>query len=228
MTDKSPVRRPYDATRRREKARATRRAVVDAARRLLEERGYAATTVVDVAHAAGVSPESIFKGFGTKAALVKEVFDVAIAGDDEPVAVADRPEARAVQAEPDVREKLRLYAEQAAVRAQRSAKVQLVIRNGASGDPALDELWQRLQAERLTGMTMFARHLVGTGGLSVGVEEARDVLWTCISIEVYDLLIHQRGWSLESYAEWLARMLVASLVDASTPGSPAAERAAVD
>jgi AcrR family transcriptional regulator len=187
--------------------------VVSAARVLLEERGYAATTVADVARHAGVSPESIYKGFGSKAALVKEVFDVAIAGDDEPVAVAERPEARAVQDEPDVRQKLRLYAQGAAVRAERSARVQLAIRNGAPSDRAIDELWQTLLQERLTGMTMFARHLVDTGQLreGIGVDEARDVLWTCIAVEVYDLLVLQRGWNRAAYADWLARTLVASL-----------------
>ncbi len=133
-----------------------------AARELLEEQGYAATTVADVARRAGVSPESVYKGFGTKAALVKEVFDVVIAGDDEPVPVAERPEARAVRDEPDVREKLRLFAAGAAERAERSARVQLVIRNGAPGDPALDELWQAVLAERLAGMTMVAQHLAAT------------------------------------------------------------------
>jgi AcrR family transcriptional regulator len=168
-----------------------------------------------VARQAGVSPESIYKGFGTKAALVKEVFDVAVAGDDEPVAVADRPQAQRVREESDVRVKLRLYAEDAAVRAERSARVQLALRNGAASDPAIGGLWQELQAERLAGMTMLARHLVDTGQLraGTGVDEVRDVLWTCISVEVYDLLVHQRGWTRSRYAAWLARTLIASLTE---------------
>lgn len=75
----------------------------------------------------------------TKAALVEEVFDVAIAGDDEPVAVADRPETQRIQQEPDVRAKLRLYAQGAAARADRSARVQLALRNGAAVDPAVND-----------------------------------------------------------------------------------------
>lgn len=207
--------REYDATGRRERARATRRRVVAAARELLEERGYTATTIADVAGRAGVSPASIYKGFGTKAALVMTVFDVTIAGDDESVAVADRPEAQRIQEEPDVRAKLRLYAAGAAARAERSARVQLALRDGATVDPAVDHLWQELQAQRLTGMTMLGHHLVDTGQLRAGIEvdEARDVLWTCISVEVYDLLVLQRGWSRDAYAEWLARALIASLTD---------------
>lgn len=208
-------RRDYDASGRRQKARDSRRAVVAAARDLLEQRGFAGTTIAEVAERAGVSPESIYKGFGTKAALVKEVFDVVIAGDDEPVAVADRQDAERIRAEPDVRTKLRLYAESAATRAERSAGVQLALRNGAPTDPAIDELWQRLQAERLTGMGMLAQHLVSTGRLRAGIEvdEVRDVLWTCISIEVYDLLVLQRGWTRGRYADWLARSLIGSIVD---------------
>lgn len=212
--NRSPTR-AYDASGRRKKARATRRAVVAAARELLEERGFAATTIAEVARRAGVSPESIYKGFGTKAALVKEVFDVTIAGDDEPVAIADRPKARRVREEPDVKAKLRLYAESAATRAERSARVQLALRNGAAVDPAIDELWQVLQAERLAGMTMLARHLVDTGQLraGTGVDEVRDVLWTSISIEIYDLLVFQRGWTRARYADWLTRTLIASVAD---------------
>ena len=211
----TPSGRRYDASGRREKALASRRAVVVATRDLLGERGYSATTIAEVARRAEVSPESIYKGFGTKAALVKEVFDVTIAGDDEPVAVADRPDADRIRQEPDVRTKLRLYAEGAAARAERTAGVQLALRNGAPADPAIDELWQRLQAERLHGMTMLAQHLHDTGQLAdgVGVEKVRDVLWTCISVEVHDLLVRQRGWTSAAYADWMARTLVAAIVE---------------
>ena len=207
--------RSYDASGRRDKARTTRRAVLTAARELVEQRGFAATTIVAVAAQAGVSPESVYKGFRTKAALVKEVFDVTIAGDDEAVAVADRHESERIRAEPDVKEKLRLYAENVAERARRSARLQLVLRNGSSSDPAIADLWQRIQAERLQGMQMLASHLLATGQLRAGIDlqEATDVLWTCISVEVYDLLVLQRGWHLDAFTDWLARTLIASLTD---------------
>lgn len=205
--------REYDASGRREKARATRRTVVAAAQVLLEEVGYSATTIVEVAARAGVSAESIYKGFGTKAALLKEVLDITIAGDGQPVAIADRPESQRIREEPDVRTKLRMYSQGASARADRSARVQLAIRNGAAVDSAVNDLWQLLQAQRLTGMTMLARHLVDTGQLRSGieVEAVRDVLWTCISVEVYDLLVLQRQWSRDAYAEWLSSTLIASI-----------------
>ncbi len=209
------ARRAYDATRRRERALATRRKVVDVTRELLESEGFASTTIAEVARRAGVSKESVYQRFGSKAALVKEVLDVAIAGDDAPVPVADRPEITRIREEPDVAEKLRLYARGAAHRARRSAKVQLALRDGAGSDRVVDEIWRTLQAERLAGMAMFAANLVSAGGLreGLGVEHVRDVLWTCVSVEVYDLFVHQRGWSVEAYADWLALTLVASMTD---------------
>ena len=99
------VKRPYDASRRREQARARRLAVVAAAGELFERDGFRPTTITAIAAHAGVSAESIYKGFGTKAALAKAVFDLVIAGDDEPVPVAERPAMQAMRDEPDARRK---------------------------------------------------------------------------------------------------------------------------
>jgi AcrR family transcriptional regulator len=203
------VKRQYDASGRRERARQRRRDVVRAAQELFETDGFQATTISAVAQRAGVSAESIYKGFGTKAALAKAVFDVVIAGDDEPVPMAERPEARAIQAEPDVRRKIRLYVDGLAQRQERSARVQILIRDGRHNDDALRETWQTLLDERLTGMTMFGRHLVETGQLRDGItlEEVADLLWTYIAVEQYELLVLHRGWSLTRYAEWTAKAI---------------------
>src|SRR5215470_19488880 len=103
------VKRPYDASRRREQARARRLAVVLAARELFERNGFRPTTIAAIAAHAGVSAESIYKGFGTKASLAKAVFDIALAGDDEPVPVADCPAMQAIGDEPDVRRKIAMF-----------------------------------------------------------------------------------------------------------------------
>src|ERR1043166_2945362 len=103
------VKRSYDASRRREQARARRLQVVLAARDLFERDGFRATTITAIAARAGVSPETIYTGFGSKAALAKAVFDSVIAGDDEPVPVGDRPAMRAVRDEPDVRRKIEMF-----------------------------------------------------------------------------------------------------------------------
>jgi AcrR family transcriptional regulator len=208
------VKRSYDASGRREQARARRRAVVVAAKALFERDGFRSTTIAAVADRAGVSAESIYKGFGTKAALAKAVFDLVIAGDDEPVPVWRRSEADAIRAEPDVLRKIMLYSRGLAARQQRSAKVQILIRDGGHTDQTLAALWQQLLAERLTGMTMLGRHLIESGQLREGIEldEVRDVLWTYTAVELYELLVVERGWPLDRYADWIGQAIAAALV----------------
>jgi AcrR family transcriptional regulator len=207
------VKRQYDATGRRERARQRRRDVVVAAQELFEAEGFQATTISAVAKRAGVSAEGIYKGFGTKAALAKAVFDFVIAGDDEPVPIAERPEMRAVREEPDVRRKIRLYVAGLTQRQRRSARVQILIRDGRHGDEALRETWQTLLDERLTGMTMFGRHLLETGDLRPGItlDEVADVLWTYISVEFYELLVLLRGWTPERYADLVSSAITDAL-----------------
>ncbi|AZG45073.1 TetR/AcrR family transcriptional regulator [Gordonia insulae] len=205
--------RGYDATGRRDRARQRRREIVLVATEMFERRGYA-VTVADIAERAGVSPETIYKSFGGKAGLLKEAFDQALAGDDEPVAVADRPESRAIDAEPDITTKLSMYATVAATRSHRAGRLMLVIRDGARSDDALATLWADALGQRLRGMTMLATHLAETGDLRTGVsmEDARDTLWTLISPEIYELLVVQRGWSVDGYRDWITRAMIAELI----------------
>lgn len=160
-----------------------------------------------------MSPESVYKGFGTKAALAKAVFDFVIAGDDAPVPMAERPEADAIRAEPDVRRKIALYVEGLARRQQRAAKVQIIIRDGRHADATLEETWRQLLDERLTGMTLLGRHLLDTGQLRPDLtgDDVRDILWTYIAVEFYELLVLGRRWSLERYTTWLTRAVTAAL-----------------
>ena len=205
----SEVKRSYDASGRREQARARRLAVVLAARELFERDGFRLTTIAAIAAHAGVSAESIYKGFGTKAALAKAVFDVVIAGDDEPVPVAERPAAQLVRDEPDVRRRIALYVDGLAQRQARSAKVQILIRDGRHVDDSLAPVWATLNEEGLVGMTMLGRHLLDTGQLrdGIGLDEVRDVLWNYLAIDTYERLVLSRGWPLEKYSHWLAHAI---------------------
>jgi len=214
------VKRSYDASGRREQARARRLAVVLAARDLFQRNGFRPTTLAAVAERAGVSVESVYKGFGTKAALAKAVFDLAVAGDDEPVPVAQRPAMGAIHSEPDVRRKIGLFIDGLAERQARSADVQILIRDGRHVDDALGPVWSALEEEGLVGMTALGRHLLDTGQLREDIEldEVRDVLWNYLAIDTYERLVLRRGWSLERYTAWLARAVTSALCGVESPG----------
>ena len=207
------VKRAYDGSRRREQARARRLAVVQAARELFETGGFRQTTIAAIAKRAGVSSESIYKTFGTKAALAKAVFDLELAGDDEPVPIAERPAIQAIRDEPDVRRKITMFAEGLAQRHARSAAVQILIRDGRHVDDSLAPVWAALQREGLTGMTALGRHLLDTGQLREGltIEQVRDILWNYLAIDAYERLVLIQGWSQQRYSNWLAHTMVSAL-----------------
>lgn len=208
------VKRRYDSSRRQQQATENRRAVVAAAQRMFVERGYAATTVGEIAAAAGVSPETVYKAFRNKPGLIKAVVDSAIVGDDEPVPMLERERVHQIREEPDARRKLLLYADHLVESAPRRVPVELLVRAAAESDAGAAGVWRQLEAERLSGMGFFARDLADGGHLRAGVsvEEARDVLWTYISAEIYELLVMKRGWAPERYSRWVADALAAALL----------------
>lgn len=209
----SNVKRSYDMSGRREQVRARRLRVVLAARSLFERDGYRATTVVDIAAAADVSPEMIYKAFGSKAVLAKAVFDVALAGDDEPVPIRDRPAMAAIRAEPHVRRRIAMWVEGLVQRLGRSARIQIMVRDGTHVDESLVPVWEQLLEEGLTGMRLFAQGLLDTGQLreGLGLDEATDVLWNYLAIDHYERLVLLRGWSAAHYAQWLTGAITHAL-----------------
>jgi AcrR family transcriptional regulator len=207
-------RRRYDSSRRQAQARLTRRSILAAAQDLFLQRGYAGTTMAEVAEAAEVSIETVYKAFRNKSSLVKALFDVAIVGDDQPIPMLQRERVAKMREEPDPRQKLLMYGTHLSEAGPRSGQIQLLIRSAAASDPEASAVWDQVVQERLRGMTEFARHLHQGGHLRPGVslEEARDVLWTYNSVELFDLLVLQRGWDPDKYGRWIAEAMIAALL----------------
>jgi AcrR family transcriptional regulator len=209
-----PVKRPYDATRRKARAEEARRRVLDAARRLFLAHGYLGTTMSEVAAAAGVSVESVYKAHGNKSRLVLAVFHDAIAGQGD--VPAELRADRISTGEPDPRRRLRAFGGLVTEVAPRVAPVMLLVRAAAAGDPESAAVWQQMLDERLARMAGHARGLADGGHLRPGVtvEEARDVMWLYSAPEVYELLVVQRGWSPERFGAWVGETYVHALLPA--------------
>ena len=223
-----PVKKPYNSALRAAQARATRRAIVDAAARLFTERGYGATTVDAIAEAAGVSRKTVFTSVGGKAEALKLAIDWAVVGDDEPVPLLDRPHVRAGQAEPDARRILTDYARDLCQIGARIAPLNAVVQAAAGLDADIRALAEEGRAQRLTGMRVLAGTLAGRGALKPGLTaaEAADVLWLFNDPGVYHRLVIEQGWDPGRYQDWLAGALISLLVD---PGyRPEPRRAAGD
>lgn len=206
--------RSYRSARRDDQARATRRAVVDAAAGLFVRDGYAATTLDAVAVAAGVSRRTVVNVAGGKPALLKLAIDVALVGDDEPVPMAQRPMVRRIVACTDPAEAVGLWADMVVEVQGRVALLGAVVEAAADVDPEIGTLRARAERERLTGAREFAAHLDGLGGLRPGLspDEAADVCWTLNDGMSYRRLVELRGWSTTRYRDWLARVVTTSLL----------------
>jgi AcrR family transcriptional regulator len=209
-------RRRYDSSRRRAQARLTQRSILRAARDLFFERGYAGTTMAEVAESAEVSIETVYKAFRNKSGLVKALFDVAIVGDDQPIPMLQRELVANIREEADPRKKLLMYGKHLSEAGARAGRLQLLIRAAAASHPDASTIWDEMVQERLVGMTAFARDLHEGGHLRVGIslEEARDVLWTYNSVELFDLLVLQRGWDPDRYGRWVAEGIAAAILRA--------------
>ena len=207
-------RRRYDSSGRQARARQTREQICDVARRLFEQRGYAHTTIADIARTATVSPETIFKAFGSKGALLGAVVSAAIRGDTEATPLRRRPVIEAIRHEHDPRRQLEMYGNLLAEVNPRLAPLVRVMREAASGDAETATALAALKANRLDGMSEFAALLDARGALRRGVSrrEARDVLWALNSPELYELLVLERGWSVRRYGRWVAQQLAAALL----------------
>jgi AcrR family transcriptional regulator len=216
MPDNVKNRRSYDNRGRAEQARHNRRRILDAAHELLLAHGYRATTMADIAKAAGVSVETVYKAFKTKATLVKAAYDQALVGDDEPIPLVERPEYQGLFADPDPLSKLHRYAGIVRMVSERIGPLSGVMLAGArsGGDPDLEALAATIDRERLIGATAIVTHLADTGGLRPGLDHdrARDVVWTLISPDLYRLLVLDRGWSLADYEDWIAETLIAAFL----------------
>jgi AcrR family transcriptional regulator len=214
MSELVKPRRRYDATGRRARAQQTRDEIAEAARRLFIENGYAGTTIADVARQAHVSPETIYKGFGSKRALLDAAVTSSIRGDTEATPLRSRPVIDAIRQEQDPRRQLQTYGDLLAEVNPRLAPLVRVMREAAAGDPEAAAALSELNSNRLESMNEFATLLAGRRALRPGISKrhARDVLWTLNSPELYELLVLERGWSNRQYARWVASQLTAALL----------------
>ena len=214
-----PPKRRYDASRRQAHASESRRRILAAADALFVDRGFAATTIAAIAEAADVSVPTVYAGFTSKAELLRRAIEVAFAGDDEPVAVADRPTSSWVHEADTAEELVGRYAVMMGELASRAGQIYGVLVAAADAEPELAELLRTFEAQRLRAATLIAEALDARGGLPPGrtVAEARDLIWLCNAPEVYVMLTAKRRWSNRRYVAWARDALLKLVVAPPAP-----------
>ncbi|GAA2296239.1 TetR/AcrR family transcriptional regulator [Nonomuraea roseoviolacea subsp. roseoviolacea] len=195
------------------KAAQTRARMLAAARDLFVGRGYTATSMQAIATEAGVAVQTLYFTFETKRAILKELLDIEVAGDDAPVATLDRPwVAEALAAPPE--ELLRRLAEATTGIHARVAALLEVVRSAAAMDAEIAELWDTNIAQRHTVLAVFTGALAAKQALRPGLNALRaaDAALAVLAPETYRLLTRHRGWSDGAWADWAAETLVDTLL----------------
>jgi AcrR family transcriptional regulator len=205
----APVKSSKRPTRK-EQAAATRRKIVAAATTLFAERGYQATTMSDIARAAGVAVQTVHFVFHTKAALLNEAFETAVLGELGPP--PHQPWFRALAHEPDGRKLLASLAENVAPIAERAAPLSRVIRAAPDEDAAA--VWQRQEHLRRDGYQHMIGLLAADGRLrpDLDVKHATDILMFILGPDSHQILVSDYGWTTEQWKWWATDTLAQQLL----------------
>ena len=201
-------------------ARRVRAAVVQAARALFLEHGYAATTIEAISDTSDVPPATVYRLFSSKLGILKALLDVSIAGDDRVTPVQDRASARALFADTDPVRQLAGFAAICRQINTRSAPAYQILLSAAGADAEAAALLAEYTRQRQEGQGQIARSLARSGALRPQLKQrdAADIIHALMSPEVYRLFTSDRGWPPERYEQWLAGVLTSQLLAAPGTG----------
>lgn len=209
---KRKVKRSYQSKRRIEQAAETRRRIISAAHDLFVGQGYGRTTIAEVAGAAGVSVETVYAAYRNKPTLLRQVWYATFRGDDEDIRLLDRPEIRAVLAEPDLATRLRAHAVAMTPVFRRITPLFRALQGAATSEPAAAALLAEFDERRLDAAGHYANAAAATGQLAVSEQDCREVLAATLDGALWHRLVEEGGWSEDRFAQLLGTIWVATLV----------------
>lgn len=214
-----PVSRPYHSPRRAAQARETRLDILQAARRLFVDNGYVATTMIDVARAAGVAKKTVTTPFPTKRDLLMGVWDFALKGEDSQVPVAMQTWYQQMLDEPDPHRKLAMVAHQSRLVRERAGDVMSAFAAAADADPEIREQSRRMTKEFHANQGGVIASLAALGALrpELTVTDATDLLVALNNGATFQTLVGQCGWSPDRFEEWHTATLQHHLLSAAPP-----------
>ena len=196
------------------RTRLARRAVLDTARTLFLERGYGATTIEGISSAAEVPQATVYRLFSSKQGILKALLDTSVAGDDEPIPVAERSHVRSLLDATRPEDSLARLAALSVDINTRTAPIYRILVSAASSETDAAAILDDLTRQRQEGQGRVATALARAKALRPGLRarDAGDVIHALASPELYHLFVIDRAWSPERYERWLAEALAGQLL----------------
>ena len=184
------------------RGRQTAARIVTAATHLFVEHGYVNTTMAAIAEEAGVAVQTLYLAFGSKAAILAEVHDLAVVGAGENVPVLEQPWVEHVRAETDGLRALKLVMDNGLGISERAAAVYEKIQTAAA-DTEVADLMSKVRMQRLHTVRELTAILATKPGFAAeSVDTAADILYTLVSVEVYQLYVVDRHWTVDEWKAW--------------------------
>ena len=204
--------RKYSSAVRDEQAARTRARILDAASELFLERGYARTTMKDIADSAGVARDTVHAVFGSKARVLTALIDLRLVPDGSVASVRERPDALAVRDEVDQRKQIELFANFIAGISTQLRPVFEILRTASAVEPEMAKVFEEMDRFRMKNMQTYARWIAARGPLRVSTRRAGEIIWALASPDVGRMLCDELGWTQTQHARWLSDTLIRTLL----------------
>ena len=205
-------KRKYSSAVREEQAARTRARILDAASKLFLERGYARTTMKDIAAQADVARDTVHAIFGSKAQVLTALIDLRLVPDGAVLNVTQRPDAQAIKDEADQRRQIELFAKFIAGISTELRPVFEVLRTASAVEPEMGKVFEDMDDFRLKNMQTYSTWIAARGPLRVNTRQAGEIIWALASPDVARMLCDELGWTESQHARWLADTLIRTLL----------------
>jgi AcrR family transcriptional regulator len=205
-------KRKYSSAVREEQAARTRTRILDAASELFLDRGYARTTMKDIAAQADVARDTVHAIFGSKARVLTALIDLRLVPDGTVTNVTQRPDAQTIKDEVDQREQIELFARFIAGISTELRPVFDILRTASAVEPEMAKVFEEMDRSRMDNMRTYARWIAARGPLRVSTRRAGEIIWALASPDVGRLLCDEIGWTESQHTRWLSDTLSRTLL----------------
>ena len=193
-------------------AARTRTRILEAASELFLERGYARTTMKDIAAQANVARDTVHAIFGSKARVLTALIDLRLVPDGTVANVTQTPDAQAVRDEVDQHKQIELFAKFIAGISTELRPVFEILRTASAVEPEMAEVFEEMDRFRLSNMQTYAQWIAARGPLRVSSRQAGEIIWALASLDVGRMLCDEIGWTESEHARWLSDTLIRTLL----------------
>ena len=205
-------KRKYSSAVREEQAARTRARILDAAAELFLERGYARTTMKDIAVQADVARDTVHAIFGSKARVLTALIDHRLVPDGSVTNVTQLPEALAIKDEVDQRKQIELFTKFIAGISTELRPVFEILRTASAVEPEMAKVFEEMDQFRMNNMQTYASWIAARGPLRVSTRQAGEIIWALASLDVARMLCDELGWTESQHARWLSDTLIRTLL----------------